>query len=274
MDRQWEQPNSLGTTLQKRTATRLPISQGQRIAAYDPPPRGARLSTFNIVITALAAVAGVVFAGIQTFSTSTSTAPISVTLALDPQKAPGAGGEFGKNQGVATFDAVNLPAKSDGVIPAGVQPGALIPLELGPGTSFVSALKSGDEGKYLYRDLFDNRGETFLTIEAPENEINLLIGFPTQSPRVIGGIEYTPPRDAGGLPLASILDVTVLPEGQLGAGQPIMSFALQTANGSQTFALPEGSAGKGLWLRVAGPQGVQKIAVGDFKILQRAPAGR
>jgi hypothetical protein len=260
--------------LPKKSATRLPTGQGQRIAAYDPHPKAGRLSTFNIVITAFAALAGVIIAAIQTFSPSTSSvAPINVTLALDPQQASGAGAEFGKNQGLATVDAVNLPAKSDGVIPASAS-GPLIPLELGPGTSFVSALKTGDEGKYLYRDLFDGRGETFLTIEAPENEINLLIGFPTQSPRMIGGIEYTPPRDAGGLPLASILDVTVLPEGQLGAGQPIMSFALQTADGSQTFALPEGSAGKGLWLRVAGPQGVEKIAVGDFKILQRPPAGR
>ncbi|CAN5180638.1 hypothetical protein BH10PSE7_BH10PSE7_11800 [soil metagenome] len=251
------------------------MGQGLRIAAYDPPPRPGRLSTFNIVVTAFAAVAGVVFAAIQTFSTSNSSlAPISVTLALDPQKSPGAGAEFGKNQGLLTEDAVNLPSKTDGIIPASLPAGALIPLELGPGTSFTSALKSGDEGKYLYRDLFDGRSETFLTIEGPENEINLLVGFPTQSPRIIGGIEYTPPRDAGGLPLASILDITVLPEGQLGAGQPIMSFALQTANGSQTFALPEGSAGKGLWLRIAGPQGVEKIAVGDFKILQRAPGGR
>ena len=158
---------------------------------------------------------------------------------------------------MATVDAVNLPAKGDGVIPASA-PALSIPLELGPGTSFVSALKTGDEGKYLYRDLFDGRGETFLTIDAPENEINLLVGFPTQSPRMIGGIEYTPPRDAGGLPLASILDVTVLPEGQLGAGQPIMSFALQTADGSQTFALPEGSAGKGLVAARGGAAGGRK----------------
>lgn len=237
------------------------------------PLKTGRLSSFNLAISAFAALAGVIFAAVQTFSPSDSAqGPINVTLSLDQAKPAGAGAEFGKNGGLDTIDAVNLSSKGNGIVPASAPAGAMAPLTLGNGATFTSALKTGDDGQYVYRDMFDGRNETFLVINAPETEINLLVGFPSQSPKSVAGIEYTPPRDAGGLPLASILDITVLPDGQLGAGQPIMSFALQTSNGSQTFALPENMSGKGLWLRVAGPAGFEKIAVGDFKILQSASA--
>ena len=106
-----------------------------------------------------------------------------------------------------------------------------------------------------------------MTIEAPETEINVLVELPEA--QLIGGIEYTPPRNTGALAPAAVLDVMVLPEAQMEAsGHPVMSFALQTSPGSQTFTLPEKIEGKGLWLRVAGPAGMGNIAVGDLQILR------
>ncbi len=66
---------------------------------------------------------------------------------------------------------------------------------------------------------------------------------------------------------ATILDVMVLPEsGAVGAnGGQVLSYALQTEPGRQTFSLPPDSRGKGLWLRIGGT-GSGKLAVGDFRI--------
>src|SRR3954454_23756070 len=115
--------------LPKRTATPLPSDPGRRIADKPPPRLSGHLSTFNIVITAIAAIAGVVFAGIQTFSTSySSLAPINVTLALDPHKVAGAGVEVEKNQGLPTAEAVNVPVKGDGVVQASAPAGTLVPI--------------------------------------------------------------------------------------------------------------------------------------------------
>ena len=84
--------------------------------------------------------------------------------------------------------------------------------------------------------------------------------------RKVVAIEYTPPA-AGKAPLATTLDIMVLPEGQIGSGLPVMSFALQTSPGKQSFALTEATVGKGLWLRVAGPEGASALAIGDFAMV-------
>jgi hypothetical protein len=228
-------------------------------------PKGMRLSSLHVGISAFAALAGVIFAAIQTFSTDNSS-PINVTLSVDPvtgAKLP-SNMDVAKTGGANTVDAVNISAKGNGA--AGGPAIELAALNLDSRTQITSALKDG-EGHYLFGDLFDGRPETFVTIEAPETELNVMVELP--SVQTIGGIEYTPPRDAGNLARAAVLDVMVLPEGQLeGSGRPVMSFALQTSPGSQSFALSEKSLGKGLWLRIAGPAGAGNIAVGDFKILK------
>jgi hypothetical protein len=59
----------------------------------------------------------------------------------------------------------------------------------------------------------------------------------------------------------------VLPEsGAVGAtGGQVLSYALQTEPGRQSFSLPPDSRGKGLWLRIGGA-GSGKLAVGDFRV--------
>ena len=226
------------------------------MSGSDAPAKGGRFTNFHIAISAFAALAGVVFAGIQTFIPGRS--PISVTLAVDNPVSV-SNMEITKS----TADAVNMTSKSDGT---GEPAPQLAALDLDARTTVTSALKDESTGHYSYRDLFDRRSDTFVRIEAPENEINLIMEFP--SAETIGGIEYTPPRGAGGLAPAAVLDIMVLPESELEAsGRPVMSFALQTSPGSQTFTLPHKSEGKGLWLRIAGPAGMGDIAVGDLKIL-------
>jgi hypothetical protein len=232
-------------------------SSDDDMSGSDAPVKGGRFTNFHIAVSALAALIGVVFAGIQTFLPGN--APINLTLAVD-RLAGASDMDITKTTG----EMVNVGTKTDGTGEPALQ---LAALELDGRATFSGAFKDESAGHYAYRDLFDGRPETFVTIEAPENEINMLVELPASA--TIGGIEYTPPRNAGRLAPAAVLDVMVLPESQLEAsGRPVMSFALQTSPGSETFTLPQKSEGKGLWLRIAGPAGMGDVAVGDLKILR------
>lgn len=230
----------------------------------------SRLSNLNLGISAFAALAGVLFAGIQAFSPSSGPAPINVTVALDPAKKAGDSGtptglDVVKSGGV--IDAVNSGGKGDSTaatLPQAPVQSAALDLS---GNMVTAAMKDGSEARYRFHDLFDGRPETELVIQTPDQEVNVLLDLGGE--RQVSALEYAPPSQAEGVARATILDVMVLPEGQLEAsGRPVMSYPLQTSAGRQTFSLPAQTRGKYLWLRIAGPQGAEKIAVGDFKVLQ------
>jgi hypothetical protein len=231
--------------------------------------KSSRLSSFHLGISAFAALAGVVFAGVQAFGPTSGTAPINVTVALDPAKPGQANAQANldvtKTGGV--IDAVNVGGKGDITAATISQPAAqTAALDLSKAFA-TAALKDGSEQRYQFRDLFDGRPETSLVISAPDQEINVLLDL--GGDRKVSALDYSPPTDANGVALATILDVMALPEGALEAsGRPVFSFALQTTAGRQTFSLPADTHGKYLWLRIAGPQDKEKVAVGDFKILQ------
>jgi hypothetical protein len=231
----------------------------------------SRLSSFHRGISAFAALAGVVIAGIQAFNPTSGTAPINVTVALDPAKpgqaATPANVDVTKTAGLAQPDAVNAVGKSDITAATLPQPAVqTAALDLSHNMA-TAALKDGSEQRYQFHDLFDGRPETSVLIQAPDKEINVLLDL--GGDRQVTALEYAPPADAGGDALASILDVMVLPEGALEAsGRPVFSFPLQTSAGRQTFSLPGQTRGKFVWLRIAGPDSAEKVAVGDFRILQ------
>lgn len=228
----------------------------------------SRLSSLNLGISAFAALAGVIFAGIQAFGPTSGSAPINVTVALDPaESGPQADLDVTKTVGLGATAAVNAGTKSD--ITAATLPQASIQmaaLDLSRNVA-TAALKDGSEQRYRFHDLFDGRPETSLIISAPDQEINVLLDL--GGDRKVSALDYVPPADTEGAARATILDVMVLPEGPLEAsGRPVFSFPLQTSAGRQTFSLPGETHGKYLWLRIAGPQGTEKVAVGDFRILQ------
>jgi hypothetical protein len=228
----------------------------------------SRLSSLNLGISAFAALAGVVFAGIQAFGPTSGSGPINVTVAVDPAKSgPQANLDVTKTAGFGAADAVNAGTKSD--ITAATLPEASIQmaaLDLSRNVA-TAALKDGSEQRYQFHDLFDGRPETSLTIVPPDQEINVLLDL--GGDRKVSALDYVPPVDAEGGAGATTPDVMVLPEGALEAsGRPVFTFPLQTSAGRQTFALPGDTHGRYVWLRVAGPQGAEKVAVGDFKILQ------
>lgn len=227
--------------------------------------KSSRLSSLHVGISAFAALAGVVFAGVQAFGPGT--APINVTVALDKQGQTGPASNLDVAKTGGVLDAVNAVGKGD-ITAATLQQPAVQTAALDLSKSVATAaLKDGSEQRYQFRDLFDGRPETSLVISAPDQEINVLLDL--GGDRKVSGLDYVPPSDATGAALATILDVMALPEGALEAsGRPVFSFALQTTPGHQTFSLPADTHGKYLWLRVAGPQGKDRIAVGDFKILQ------
>lgn len=221
------------------------------------------------MISAFAALAGVIFAAIQTFGTSGG-APVNVTVAVDPATLPkpaAADLVIAKTQDA---DDVNVTGKADGGLAVPIKPGADgKEIDLLAGARFLPASKDSSSERYAYRDMFDDRPDTSVTITEPDSEINVIVDFATQSAIPLSEISYTPAPGSPGIAAATNLDVMVLPEGEIGAnGGQVLSYTLQTEPGKQTFLLPPGSRGKGLWLRIAGSgSGIGKLAVGDFRIL-------
>jgi hypothetical protein len=229
--------------------------------------KSSRLSSFHLGISAFAALAGVVFAAIQAFGPTSGSGPINVTVALDPAKSgetAAANVDVSKTTSLAT-DAVNAGGKGN-ITTALPGSGVQMALDLSHNPA-TAALKDGSDQRYRFRDLFDGRPETSLLITVPDKEINVLLDL--GGDRQVAALEYVPAPDAQGAARATVFDVMALPEGALEAsGRPVFSFPLQTEAGRQTFSLPGQIHGKYLWLRIAGPDSAEKIAVGDFRILQ------
>jgi hypothetical protein len=228
-----------------------------------------KLNNVHLAISAFAAAAGVVFAAIQTFGTSNSPPlPVTVTLAVDPAKAAkpdNANQTVVKSQDA---DAINTAVKANGGLlqPVTASTGGKA-IDLASTGRFSSALKDDSASRYSFKDLFDGRPDTSVTIDPPDSDLNVLVEFGSQTAIQVSEIDYTPPPTMPGVSGATVLDVMVLPEGgAVGAnGGQVLSYVLQTEPGRQSFSLPPDSRGKGLWLRIGG-SGPGKLAVGDFRV--------
>lgn len=218
-------------------------------------PNSVKLSNFHIIISSLAAIAGVGLAAYQTFQPHPlAQPPVNVVLSVDPQKADA----VVANETVEKSDAPKLATET---------------VNLAEGASFAAALKDGSDGRYSFASLFDGQDDTFLAIAPPDTEINVLVLFKGDTAQQVTALEYQPPAGVDPASMAKSVDVMVLPEGDIGAaGRPVMSFELPQSTQSRTFAIPGGEAGKGLWLRVVGAPGVAKSYVGDFRILSEQVA--
>ena len=212
--------------------------------ARSSKPNAVKLSNFHIVITSLAAIAGVGIAGYQAFAPQPSAqAPVNVVVSLDPAA----------DETVSKTDAPALMTEA---------------VNLAQDASFSAALKDGSENRYVFSSLFDGESDTFLAIEPPDQELNILVLFNGTSAREVTALEYIPPAGVDPQNMAATVDVIVLPEGQLEAsGRPVISFSLPQSTETRTFAIPGRAEGKGLWLRVAAAPGQEKSFVGDFKVL-------
>ena len=73
--------------------------------------KSSRLSSLHVGISAFAALAGVVFAGVQAFGPGT--APINVTVALDKQGQTGPASNLDVAKTGGVLDAVNAVGKGD-----------------------------------------------------------------------------------------------------------------------------------------------------------------
>jgi hypothetical protein len=209
-----------------------------------------KLTNFHIVISSFAALAGVALAGYQTLAPSLNQQPVNVTVALESAKA---GQIAGKSDAEATIATASI--------------------ELARGASFTAALKDGSEKRYDFGQIFDGNPETYLTLVEADTELNVLVTFGGAMAQGVTAIVYSPPNGVTPDKLASVVDLAVLPEGEMGAaGRPVYSFSLQRSPGSQTFAIPGRASGKGLWLRIAGAPGAGALSVGDFRILKEAVA--
>ena len=218
-------------------------------------PNSVKLTNFHIVISSLAAIAGVGLAAYQTFQPQPAAQPpVNVVVTVDPQKADA----VVPNETVTKTDAPKLATQT---------------VDLAEGASFSAALKDGSEARYSFASLFDGEDDTFLAIAPPDTEINVLVLFKGAAAHDVTALEYTPPAGVDPASMAKSVDVMVLPEGELGAsGRPVMSFDLPQSAQGRTFAIPGGETGRGLWLRVVGAPGAAKSYVGDFRILSEQVA--
>lgn len=208
------------------------------------------LSNFHIAVSSFAALAGVALASYQILAPQEAgQTPVQVTVALDG----------GNDAGAAKGDVDDMIETAS--------------IDLVARASFSAALKDGSDQRYRLSDLFDGKPESFVTVLPPDSELNVLVNFGPHDPEVVTAIEYAPPPGSDPMRLATQLDVTVIPEGSIEAsGRPVLSFSLQTSPGSQTFAIPGHVAGVGVWLRIAGPSGIDRMSVGDFRILKEGAA--
>lgn len=218
-------------------------------------PNSVKLTNFHIVISSLAAIAGVGLAAYQTFQPHPAAQqPVSVVVSVDPQKADA----VTANETVAKTEAPKLATQT---------------VNLAEDASFTAALKDGSETRYSFANLFDGQDDTFLAINPPDTELNILALFKDDSPHEVTALEYLPPAGVDPASMARTVDLMVLPEGELGgAGRAVMSFDLPQSGEPRTFAIPGGAVGKGLWLRVVGAPGAAKSYVGDFKVLSEQVA--
>jgi hypothetical protein len=216
--------------------------KGPTPAAQSSRPN-TKLGNFNIIVSSFAALAGVGLAGYQVLAPSTpqQPAPVQVTVAIDPAKVA---------EPQETVEAPVMKSDAEASVIA---------------TTFSAALKDGSELRYRFADLFDGNPETYLTVTAPDTEINVLVTFGNGMGQV-SEIEYMPPAGVDPARLATIADLMVLPDGAMGAaGRPVTSFKLPIDGGRTSFALAAPEQGKGLWLRVAGGE-----VIGDF-VIRRPP---
>ena len=135
-----------------------------------------KLTNLHIVVSSLAAIAGVTLAGYQTFAPrQEQPQPVQVTVAVGQPNATGQ--EAGSNE-----------AKTDG--------GPMLQTDaiaLERNARFDAALKDGSETRYDFALLFDGKPDTSLVIAPPDRELNVLVTFATTSAQPVTAIEYTPP---------------------------------------------------------------------------------
>jgi len=215
-----------------------------------------KLSNFHIVISSLAAVAGVAIAAYQTFlpQPKAQQSPLNVVVAVEPQKSDG----VVPNETIAKTNSLALDTET---------------VNLTQDASFGAALKDGSENRYSFQNMFDGAADTFLAITPPDQELNVLVLFKGDAAREVTALEYTPPAGVDPASMATSVDIMVLPEGQLEAsGRPVISFSLPQSSETRTFAIPGRAEGKGLWLRVASKSGGEKSYVGDFRVLSERVA--
>ncbi|MFM8745946.1 MAG: hypothetical protein ACKOED_04680 [Aestuariivirga sp.] len=218
-------------------------------------PSTARLGTFHIVVSSVAAIAGVALAAYQVFMPQPAAqAPVNVVVSLDPQKSDSGAADMT----IVKSDAPAIETTS---------------VDLTRGARITSALKDGGEERYAIANLFDGAEDTFVAISPPDEELGIQVEFPDGEVHEVTAIDYRPPEGVDPASMAASVDVTVMPEFSVsGAGLEVFSFSLPRSAQPQSFPSPGRVRGTGVILLVKPNPAVEKSYVGDFRVLSEKVA--
>ncbi|MFO1090204.1 MAG: hypothetical protein U1E46_11575 [Hyphomicrobiales bacterium] len=219
-------------------------------------------------IASVCAVGALALGIIQTFNLADRVRPAPPAPAVEqsavvPAPAPTPPAPASAAVAPATTNLTDV-AKGDATIQAvSVAPSAP---DIGPDTSRLKFSSGMADNAPLSIDaaaMFDGRMETGTKVVG-KNGVDFIVEFAEPAAFTITGLQYTQPAGPG--PRARSLEVMVIPETEgTAAGQQVLSFPLSTADGTQSLRIPP-TAGKGLWLRLAGAPGDAEIDLGDLKV--------
>lgn len=217
-----------------------------------------RLRNIHVVITSLCAVAGVIFAGVQTFRSSDIPSAQARPEITGSTSKPVIG-DF--NSGASTQTKPNVTEVTP-TEPPGLAIASLDRARILPGT------RPEVPDRYPVAALFDGNPSTTVTLTGGDSDVDFIVELPLAEAVSVTGITIDGGDNAAVAP--ATLEVMVLPEGSMaGGGREVTSLALSPEGGKQKFSLPP-EAGKAVWIRVAGKAGQTTTTIGDITLMTAA----
>ncbi len=216
-----------------------------------------------LLVSALCAVAGVVFTGMQALRRDERPVEVKVEVS-SPARA--ASEQSGGSETVASESKTgSQPAVPLNVTEARLTEPAGLPVASLHKSRFLAATGIDTPQRYALAELFDGNPGTYLKLVRPATDIDFIIEFPFAEPVTISGLQIDS-GEVGGLSPAKI-EVMVLPSGTMeGAGRPVTTLELSGQGGVQRFSIPP-AVGKGAWIRIAARAGAGDTVIGDLELL-------
>lgn len=225
-----------------------------------------QIKSLYLLVSALCAVAGVVFAGMQALRREESPVEVKVEVAAPADAARAAADDEGATETVASESKTgSSPGIASNLTEAHPTEPPGLPVASLDKARFLPATGVDTPQRYALAELFDGNPGTYLKLVPPATDIDFIMEFPFAEPVTISGLQMDAGESAGASPAK--IEVMVLPTGGMeGGGRQVTTLELSEDGGIQKFAIPPAS-GKGAWIRIAARAGAGDTVIGDLKLL-------